>query len=75
MSEVIEILTLKNVLKLFIFVILFGYVLYSLLLSLRVKMLAQTLKTKISAIIQLFGWAHFVVVSVSSLIVGVMILK
>ena len=75
MEEVIEILTLKNVLKLLVIVIMFGYLVYTFLLSLRVRILAQTLKTKISKYIQIMGWIHCVMVSGACLIIGIMILK
>ena len=75
MEEVIEILTLKNVLKLFVSVIMFGYFVYTVLLSLRVKILAQTLKTKISKYIQIITWGHCIIVSGACLIIGIMILK
>lgn len=75
MNEIIEILTLKNVFRVFFFVIMFGYLIYAWLLSLRIRILAQTLKTKISSTIQLVSWMHFILVVFLCLIIGIMILQ
>ena len=75
MEEVIELLTLKNVLRLFVYVIMFGYFVYTLLLGMRVRILAQTLKTKLSKYVQMLGWVHCIVASGACLVIGIMILK
>jgi hypothetical protein len=75
MEEVIEILTIKNALKLLVLVIMFGYFIYTILLSLRIRILAQTLKTKISKYMLFMGWVHCILVSGACLIIGIMILK
>ena len=75
MEEIIEILTIKNAIKLLAFVIMSGYLIYTFLLSLRIRILSQTLKTKISKSIQLMSWVHCILVSGACLIIGVMILK
>lgn len=75
MNSVIEILTVKNAFRLLVFVIMFGYIVYSLLLALRIRILSQTLKTKISKSISTLGYAHFVIVLLSGLVIGIMILS
>lgn len=74
MIEFLEIFTVKNALRLLIFVFLFGYSAFSLLLSLRVRILAQTLKTPRSALIALLAKMHFLMVVIGSVIVGILIL-
>lgn len=75
MNEVMDLITLKNVLKVLVFVILFGYVIYSFLMTLRVKILSQTVKTNVSQLIQVFGWIHFIVVVASGLVIAILILS
>lgn len=75
MSEIIEFLTIKNAFRVLIFVILFGYVVYSFLLALRVKILSQTVKTKVSKTLYVFACIHFGIVLLSGIIIGIMILN
>lgn len=74
MVEFLEIFTVKNALRLLIFVFLFGYSAFALLLSLRIRILAQTLKTSKSALIALLAKMHFIMVVIGSVIVGILIL-
>jgi vacuolar-type H+-ATPase subunit I/STV1 len=75
MNTIVDFLTIKNVFRVLVFVIMFGYVVYSFLLALRVKILSQTLKTKVSKVISLLGYIHFVIVLISVLVIGIMILS
>ena len=74
MVDFMDIFTVKNALRLLIFVFLFGYSAFSLLLSLRVRILAQTLKTPRSALVATFAKLHLVMVVIGSIIVGILVL-
>jgi hypothetical protein len=74
MTDIVDILTIKNVFRVLIFVILFGYNLFSLVLMFRIGILADTLKTKRSVFVSLLSKAHFLMVLVGSILVAFMIL-
>ena len=74
MIEAMDIFTVKNALRLVILVFLFGYVMFSLVLMLRMKILAQTLKTPRSPLIALLAKMHFLMVLIGSILVGFLIM-
>lgn len=73
MVSIIDFLTLKNALRLLLLVFMFGYCIYAFFLMMRVKILAQTLKTEKSATIATFAWLHFIMVIVGCLITAILI--
>ena len=74
MVEVLDLLTIKNSFRLLIFVLLFGYCMFSLLLMLRVSILAETLETIRSGFVKLLAKMHLMMVIIGSVIVGILIL-
>lgn len=74
MVEFIDIFTVKNALRLLIFVFLFGYCIFSLLLMLRIRILAQTLKSPKSLLMASLARLHVLMVIIGSIIVGILIL-
>lgn len=69
-----EIINVKNALALVVFVVLFGYCVYSFLLMMRVRILAQTLKTDKSSIVSFFAKVHFFIALAGSILVVFLIL-
>lgn len=74
MIDLVEILTMKNVLRLLMIVILFGYCVFAFVLMLRVRILSQTLVTQKSTFVSFLARIHAIVVIVGSAIVGILIL-
>ncbi|MBN2100994.1 hypothetical protein JW710_03860 [Candidatus Dojkabacteria bacterium] len=74
MTEFFDMLTVRNTLRLVILVMLFGYCIFSFFLLLRVRILAQTLKTDKSWFINLLAQIHALVVVVGSIIVSILVL-
>jgi hypothetical protein len=72
--EPLDILTMRNVYRLLVLVILFGYNLFSVFLMLRIRILAQTLKTKKSALALKIAQLHMFIVFAGSILVGILIL-
>jgi hypothetical protein len=72
--EMFDLLTIKNVYRLLMFVILFGYNLFCFFLMLRIRILAQTLKTKKSIFTIRIAQIHCLVVFGGSILVGILIL-
>lgn len=69
-----DLLTLKGIFRVLIFIVLFGYCAYSLFLMLRVRILAQTLKTDRSPFVAFLGRIHFLIVIIGSIVAGTLIL-
>ncbi len=74
MLELTDLLTMGNVFRLLLMVILFGYAGYSFLLMMRVRILAETLKTERSGFVSLLAKLHFFMVIVGCVIVGILVL-
>ncbi len=74
MVEILDVFTIKNMLRLVLFVFMFGYCAFAFLLSLRINILAKTLKTPRSSFITLLAKVHFLVVLIGCIIVGILIL-
>lgn len=74
MVEVLDLLTIKNSFRLLIFVLLFGYAMFSLLLMLRINILADTLETVRSGLVKFLAKLHLLMVIIGSVIVGILIL-
>lgn len=74
MVDIFDIFTIKNMLRLVLFVFMFGYVAFSFLLSLRIGILAKTLETPRSSFIALLAKVHLLVVLIGCIIVGILIL-
>lgn len=74
MVEVFDLFTIKNSFRLLIFVLLFGYAMFSLLLMLRINILADTLETVRSGLVKFLAKLHLLMVIIGSVIVGILIL-
>lgn len=74
MIDIVDIITTKNVFRLLIFVILFGYNVFSLVLMFRIRILADTLKTEKSVLVSMLAKLHFLMVLIGSILVAFMIL-
>jgi len=74
MDSTIDLFTIKNSFRLLIFVLLFGYTMFSLVLMFRIKILAETLETDKSAVVNFLAKLHFLMVLVGSIIVGILIM-
>ena len=74
MVEALDFFTVKNALRLLILVFLFGYSIFSLLLMLRIRILAQTLKTPKSPLMSLLAKIHVLMVVIGSVLVAILIL-
>lgn len=72
--DIIEILTIKNVFRVLVFVIMLGYCIFSFVLMLRIRILADTLKTQKSGVVSLLAKLHFLMTFVGSILVGFLIL-
>ncbi len=72
--NLVDILTLRNVLKVAMVVILFGYVGYTFLMMMRVRILSQTLNTVRSAFVYTLARIHFFGALIGSLIVVLLVL-
>lgn len=74
MEDLIDILTLKNVLRVLLLVVMFGYNIFALMLMLRLRILAQTLKSSNSGMISFLSLMHMIIVLCGSILVGFLIL-
>ena len=74
MTDIVDIITVKNAFRLLIMVILFGYSLFSLVLMFRIKILADTLKTQKSGFVSFLAQLHFFMVLAGSVLVAFLIL-
>lgn len=74
MVDVLEILTMRNGFRLLIFVLLFGYSMFSLLLMFRIRILSDTLETVRSPLVSILAKVHFLMVILSSIAVGILIM-
>ena len=71
---IIDIFTLKNVIRMLLFIILFGYCFFAFLLYVRVRILTQTLNTSKSGFTLFLARAHLLMAIIGSIIVTVLIL-
>jgi hypothetical protein len=74
MVEALDFLTLKNALRLVVIVFMFGYCVFAFILSTRVKILADTLKTEKSGTMAVLAWSHFLMAIIGCVIVGILIM-
>lgn len=74
MIDVIDVITFKNVFRVLIFVIMFGYNFFALMLMLRIRILADTLKSSNSKLIVFLAVMHEIIVLGGSILVGFLIL-
>ena len=74
MVDLLDVFTVKNMLRLVLFVFMFGYAAFAFLLSLRIGILAKTLETPRSSFVALLAKVHFLVVLIGCIIIGVLIL-
>lgn len=74
MIDIVDVLTMKNVFRVLIFVILLGYNIFSLVLMFRIRILADTLKTPKSPMVSMLATVHFFLVLAGSILVAFLIL-
>ncbi|MDD3662069.1 MAG: hypothetical protein PHG63_03305 [Candidatus Dojkabacteria bacterium] len=74
MVDIIDLLTVKNALRLVLFVFMFGYVVFSLLFGFRIRILADTLRTKASRLVSMLAQIHFVAVLIVCVVVSLLVL-
>lgn len=72
--DIIDFFTMKNAFRLLIMVFVFGYVLFSLVLMLRIQILSDTLLTKRSPLVNYLAKIHFFMVLVGSIVISLLIL-
>lgn len=74
MVDAFDFFTIQNAIRLLIFVFAFGYCIFSLLLMLRIRILAETLKTPKSPLMVALAKIHVLMVVIGSILVGILIL-
>ncbi|MBN1618982.1 hypothetical protein JW887_06630 [Candidatus Dojkabacteria bacterium] len=74
MVDPFDFFTLKNAFSVLMLVLLFGYCIFSLLLMLRVRILSQTVETKLGGFINFLARAHLVFVVAASIVIAILVL-
>lgn len=65
---------LNSAIKALFLVIIVGYVIYALLLTLRVRILSDTVKTPTSGTARLFSYLHLLIAIIGSFLAAILIL-